>query len=211
MTLEWARFETVLAQKVPALHASLRPPASGDDLAAAESRVGLRFPEEVRRAYLRHNGSAPSTTSQANQGLLFFPFNWWASLDQLVAEWETRRSVAEQLRAEDPELFPEPRDSWRGLKVKPLWWNERWLPIGLSGTATCVCVDLDPGPAGDVGQIIVDQGTQEAQVIASSLDEYLGKICRCLEDNSLEYRGGWIPVGPLGAAGVGGYFWSDLP
>jgi cell wall assembly regulator SMI1 len=54
----WDRFESMLTEHAPDLLASLRLPATEAQIDAAESKLGVQFPAEIRRAYLRHNPPA---------------------------------------------------------------------------------------------------------------------------------------------------------
>lgn len=63
-----------------------------------------------------------------------------------------------------------------------LWWNPRWIPIVTSGSGHLFCVDLDPGPAGTLGQIILflhdDKGRY---LIAHSLRAWFARLTADLE------------------------------
>lgn len=115
-------------------------------------------------------------------------------MDEVVEEWKLRQAIAQDLRQEDPLLFPEstPEWDWSDLKVKPVWWSESWIPIGASGTPTIVCVDLDPAPAGTVGQLLIDDGMQEPRVFASGINEYFEQLIRGVEQGHIAFNTGWV-------------------
>ncbi|MCX5192505.1 SMI1/KNR4 family protein [Streptomyces sp. NBC_00249] len=52
----WARIETWLAQHAPVSHGLLRPAALPEEVAAAELRLGVTFPPDLRESLLRHDG-----------------------------------------------------------------------------------------------------------------------------------------------------------
>lgn len=53
----WARIEAVLRPNAPNLLAVLPAGASPEAIAAAEQRLGFRFPADVRDSYAVHDGS----------------------------------------------------------------------------------------------------------------------------------------------------------
>ena len=53
----WDRFEAMLLEHAPTLIATLLPPATEAQIALAELNLGVQFPEEIRRVYLRQDGS----------------------------------------------------------------------------------------------------------------------------------------------------------
>lgn len=189
----WDRFEAMLRVHAPALLGSLCPPATETEIVEAESAMGVRFPEEVRQAYLRHNGSTSDREAGNGSGLFFVPFSWWASLEEAVGNWHLMVQVSETLRDGDPEgLFATYKPWWDDLKIRPVWWNEKWIPIGLSGTATSVYFDLDPAPKGTVGQLLGDGGMQDPQWVANGLNHYLEMLIDRVERKLLIFREGWV-------------------
>jgi len=189
----WDRFEAMLKVSAPALLASLRPPATIEQIEVAEGAMSLRLPDDVRKAYLRHNGSVSGEFPRTNDSmLLFVPFHWWASLAEMTEMWIDLAASKERSRASDPDLFPLPEPFWDELKCKPVYGNERWIPIGLSGTVSIVYIDLDPAPRGVVGQVMKDTGVLEPTCIAKGFDHYLEMLIERVERGALIFRDGWI-------------------
>jgi hypothetical protein len=54
----WGQFVALLHMQTPMLVAYIRPPASAEDIADAEQRLGIDFPEEMRQLYLLADGFA---------------------------------------------------------------------------------------------------------------------------------------------------------
>lgn len=187
----WERFEAMLQAHAPDLLATFRPPATAAQIAEAEAAMGVQFPEEIRHAYLRHDGAEHRDGTQ--DGWLFVPFNWWAPLSEALSYWQMKMEVRDSLAQEThTTLFPEANSKWDSEKIAPVWWNEKWIPIGLSGTPTSTYVDLDPAPQGTHGQLIDDSGMQEAVWLSSGLDHYLELLIERVESGRLIYRGEWI-------------------
>ena len=208
----WDRFEAMLQANAPALLATLNPPASEERIAEAEVEMAVIFPEEIRAAYLRHDGTSHAGQIGASC-LLFYPMNWWANLEEVVDNWQMKVRVSESLRNDDSRgYFPTYNPWWDDLKVCPVWWNPKWVPIGLSGTATSVYVDLEPAPKGTIGQLIADDGMQEASVIASGLNHYLEMLIDRVERKVLVFGEGWELADPNQSVyGAHGFDWNQLP
>ena len=86
------RFEAMLLEHAPTLLATLLPPATEAQIALAELNLGVQFPEEIRRVYLRQDGSNHCDCTQ--DGWLFVPFNWWASEDEVLSNWHMNLEVS---------------------------------------------------------------------------------------------------------------------
>lgn len=175
----WDRFEAMLARQAPALLASLRPPALQKEIAAAEAAMGLQLPEDVRDAYLRHDGTGKP---------LFPPFCYWASLKEMVDAHSRLVEYDASMRIDNPENYGPPNEYWDAQKVKPVGSSPMWLPIGLSNTSTSVYIDLDPAKQGTLGQLFKDSGMCEPSELAPSLGEFLEFLIDRVERGILIYR-----------------------
>jgi cell wall assembly regulator SMI1 len=199
----WDRFEAMLIAHAPNLLGTLRPPATEAQIALAESELGVQLPEDIRRAYLRHDGSNHREGTQ--DGWLFVPSNWWASLADMVSNWKMMVEVSNDER-QDPNttLFPTADSTWDALKIAPIWWNEKWIPIGLSGTPSSTYIDLDPAPCGSFGQLFSDAGTGDTQWLSTGLDHYLELLIQRVESGRIIFRDRWIWT----STGEGVYDWD---
>jgi cell wall assembly regulator SMI1 len=175
----WDRFEAMLARHAPALLASLRPGASLAQIGVAEQSMGLRLPDDVRRAYLRHDGTARQ---------LIPPFCYWASLAEMSQQHARLVDYNLGLSNRHPELYGPSNAHWDTQKVKPVAGNDKWVPIGLTDTSTAVYVDLDPAPLGTIGQLIKDDGMCDPMHLASGFDGFLAILIDRVERGILIYR-----------------------
>lgn len=130
----WRRIEWWLEAQEEGLSARLASGAREEDLEAAEQRMGVRLPEDVRESYRRHDGE--------REHLGLFGGWGWMSLREVVKEWAFERYAP-----------PSPRNRSRG-PVKPLEWSPRWIPLIADGAGDFLCVDLDPPEDGTPGQVI---------------------------------------------------------
>ena len=116
----WVRFETQLARRIPMLLACLKEPATLTELAETENELGLAFPDQMRFAYLRHNGSSATQDCPC----FFIPGGAdWLSLEHLREHWRVSRDIASTESFE-----PAPDDQFG--KVRNEFWNPKRIPIG---------------------------------------------------------------------------------
>ena len=133
-------WDTIEARLEPEVLRSLRPGASDKDIATAEARLEVAFPEDLRASYRIHDGQ-----QEDGPGLIQ---GWeFLSLARMLEEWTAWNDL---LVSGDVETFivePDP-------EVRATWWNRRWIPLASSGAGDEYCLDLDPTPAGTTGQMI---------------------------------------------------------
>jgi cell wall assembly regulator SMI1 len=201
----WNRMERVLSVHAPPVLKSLRPPATAAQIADAEALLELRFPDEVRAAYLRHDGQVAGAdwtylpgAGTANDAISIFHYGFdWCNLEQLKTIWSRFFNGRWQSRENNPGEFPAYDPYWDGLAVKPLLWNRKWIPIGIS-TGMCIgYVDTDPAPAGVMGQMLIDLGTgaDDGEAVAPSLNSYLTALLDALEIGEILYDTGYGFIG----------------
>lgn len=118
----------------------LAPGATEAEIAAAEHAIGRRLPADLRCLLARHAGSGDAF---AVPGFALF------GPARVAAEW----AVWEDLRL--AQFEPE---GYASEPVGPVrsdaWWRPDWVPFAGDVTGNHLCVDLDPAPGGEVGQVI---------------------------------------------------------
>jgi cell wall assembly regulator SMI1 len=170
----WDRIETWLAKNAPAVLAGLNGPASEQELDATERALGVTLPEDVRASYRRHNGQAGAED--------LFPDGEFLSLEGVRFQWGTWKELLDR-----GEFFGIDSNS-DGREVRTDWWHPAWVPFTYNGCGDHVCIDLAPGPEGEVGQIIEmwhDDG--ERPLEANSFREWLLDFAEALESDELGY------------------------
>jgi cell wall assembly regulator SMI1 len=137
----WRRLENWFYEHVPAFcRWPLAPGASEADVQAFEKTIGAKLPDDVRRSYLRHNGSAGvDLLDVVGEGK-------WSTLSGVAASWkhfQESRPVLEEAGFLEPPLGP----------MKEVHISPGWIPIGDNQGGDHLCVDLDPAEGGTVGQL----------------------------------------------------------
>jgi cell wall assembly regulator SMI1 len=107
------------------------------------------------------------------------------SLKDIVAEWQMFKEledVGTWSDADIPYYFQEDGLGWQTRPIQPVWWHQRWIPIGRDRAGNLCCLDLVPASGGSVGQVIDrDHEAGPSRVLASSFLEVLSTFASDLE------------------------------
>lgn len=174
----WDRIESWLARHAPVTHGLLRPPAVLADIAAAELRLGVAFPPDLRESLLRHDGV------ELQEGTLRLDYYGPPSgVGDIVRSTEFLRDVGKDAAEEEAELDEEERDEYA------YWPHERLLVtlgIGWQSSDGLFLVTR-PGPHhGRVGRYFDETGSTFAPW--SGLRHVLSDFASALE-NGLPFDG----------------------
>ncbi len=182
----WTELRSLLEAKHAGYASILNPPATPDDLAVLEARLGLQLPESVRQVYENCNGQSVATPGVV-LGMALLP------IERVIDEMVSWLSVtAEDFGSEDFSSAPE-----NAIKLE--YANRRWLPLCDMGGGNYVGLDFDPGSSGTVGQVF-NFGRDQLNkcVLASSLAQFLrdcvelvrkGEDLQFHANGLVEYRG----------------------
>ena len=162
----------------------LNPPATDQQIAEAEERIGVAFPQDVRELYRIANGQlSPFDCAPTNPDAEKPPFelppgklvgnlfgcNEFNSLSRLVREWTNWKQVFDQPNYAASE-FDEAVTVREGDSVRKQYANPLWIPIATDGGGNSYAIDMDPVEGGTVGQVIViGPDENQRRVLAESL------------------------------------------
>lgn len=164
----WDRLRRALEQHAPSVAANLSPPATEAAIAAAERELRLRLPEDLRAAYLVHDGQ-PDDIATLLSGYR------WMPLSAVVYNARSMRFLA------GPEYNEE-----------ETWWSLAWVPIASLGNGDYYCVDTADGRV--IG-FCHEEGDRPA--IDPSFRDLLNDLADRLEQGRLTYAEdeGWEDEG----------------
>ncbi|MCO5993743.1 SMI1/KNR4 family protein [Actinoallomurus rhizosphaericola] len=131
----WHRIETWLRAHAPATYATLGPPADPRRIAAVQSRLGVRFPDDVVVSLLRHDGVRQGDRAAFEVPLMYRPL----SLARIESTWRMLCGIVRDMG--DP---------------SGTWWSGRLVPVGEDGTG--VTLVADPAHGDRVGVADDEQG-----------------------------------------------------
>ncbi|MBP3955266.1 SMI1/KNR4 family protein [Gemmata sp. G18] len=165
----WVRLENWCRQHYPALLEALAPGATGEEIEELERAIGQPLPPDVRESFAIHNGNNS------------FIFGCELQTTQGAAhDWQIWRDVAGH-----NEEFRDRHKSFPVGAVALDYTNAGWVPLTRDAGGNHIGVDLAPGPAGTVGQVIIF-GRDEDQKCASASGwaEFLADYATFLESGA---------------------------
>lgn len=170
-------WETIVAwykrHDIPSEDFCLAEGATEEQLAAAEEQLGLALPADVRASYLLHDGSVGKAVSPRGYHLM--------SLDEMIEFTQLWRGPLADGLFDDTSTSPEG-------PIQPVMWNAKWITLTSNGAGDHQCLDLDPAPGGQVGQIIdFSHVFGPTRVLAGSLEEWLTRFAAALESGVFRY------------------------
>ena len=173
----WANLERLAHASGSSLR--LRSGASEKAVDAAEQKMKLRFPADLRASIVAHDGQ-----EDADDLFAFLPgCDRWQPLDALVAQWEEEVGLADPTQ----DIYV----SEDGL-VQTLLWSPQRIPIAGNrwwDGANTYC-DLVPGPKGTSGQIVTFVSECDLVCLGPSLEGALALYIEALESRDwfCDYR-----------------------
>ena len=167
-----ARLDRWYAAHLPADRYVFNPPATDSALDRFEKAVGAALPPSYRQLYKWHDGENDDRSGHF-YGLPLLPLkeaeNQWRMAAKLLAYFKGNR-------------YPLPGGAWPEGAVDPAYINPRWIPLTHDGSGNHIGIDLDPWPAGRVGQVILYGRDEDVKVVlAESLGKFLGWVADLLE------------------------------
>jgi cell wall assembly regulator SMI1 len=125
--------------------------ATEEEVAACERRLGVPLPDELKALYRVASGR-PDDWGTFDDGVRLWeslPNEFLFTLDSLyVADPATRGFGNWDLQAQEAVITPP------GARVQGLVGSPGWIVFAHDGSGEMTAVDLTPGPAGHVGQVI---------------------------------------------------------
>lgn len=168
MKQTWDRIEAWLKSNAPDLLRGLNPPAKVSAFAQLQELLGLQLPDDVRESYLIHDGQPETTGGLINATILL-------SLEEIGRQWSIWKELLDDGTFSDAH-------SQSPDGVKSDWWSPGWIPITHDGGGNHHCLDLDPAPGGQVGQIISFwHDDAERTILAPSFSAWLAAYADALE------------------------------
>lgn len=140
VTEAWAKLEEHLQRTDPAQLLDLNGPASAADITALERELGLTLPQAFKECLARHDG-------QAGNADWLFRGHEFLSITRILAVWRVLTGMDRAGEFDAHEARP-------GAGVKAGWWRPGWVPFTADGAGNHLCLDVDPGPDGRVGQVL---------------------------------------------------------
>ncbi|MEU6579003.1 SMI1/KNR4 family protein [Streptomyces sp. NPDC046805] len=178
----WNRFACWLSTHVPIDHAALRPPATAEEIAALEVRLGFPLHPQLRALLERHNGVIERPERPDRHAGAFLPLGHRLNgTDRIARE---HRWLVDEGAAIIGDGWGEDKDVLYGHA-------DQWVPFAHPNDGGIVFVDHRPCPTyGHVYEMGIGSGDSEATKWASSLAELFEGLAASL-DNGQPFQGSW--------------------
>jgi cell wall assembly regulator SMI1 len=149
----WTRFRDWLYNEYPELGDTLNWGVTPALLAQVELQLGMPLPPAVRDSYLVTDGQEAESSAGCSEGL-FFGLKF-LPLEDVYDEWRLWREVDD-----DPDVGGNATIRDRQYSIPNDWIRREyscrgWLPLATDRSGNYLGVDLNPGPGGVAGQVIV--------------------------------------------------------
>ncbi|WP_224364241.1 ankyrin repeat domain-containing protein [Hyalangium versicolor] len=154
-------------------------PAKPEEISTLEKALGAELPLDFRAFLLRFGGgSPPGEVPMSISEYEVLPVR------RILERWKG----LEELREKGTFADTEPHElSESQEEVAWTWWHSGWVPLAQDSGGNLYCVDLAPGPEGQLGQVIkweMHDGPLSPR--AESLEDFFGEYLEGLEDGSIE-------------------------
>ncbi len=164
----WRSIDIWLQKNAPRVFSDLLPGAASDEIESIELELKFPLPEDFKTSLTIHDG-------QDGRFRLVEPWELIPT-NGLVSESQQMIGI---FRERQDYLTIETLGS-----VKPMIWNEGWIPFAADGAGNLCCLDLDPDMGGSVGQVIHwASDPPYVEVIAPSYRAWLEQFLADLEAN----------------------------
>ena len=138
----WKGIDAWLEKNAKQAYATLQKGASKAALTKLEKQLGVPLSAELSAHLSVHDGQVPDT------GIAIVN-NWQLLSCDAIASAHARLG---KLQATG--VFEGRKGANKDGFVKPVWWNEKWVPLIEGPGGDLVCIDMDPSPKGKAGQVI---------------------------------------------------------
>lgn len=171
----WRRLKRWSAAHLPRADEADPPPATEAQLRAFEAAVGPRLPAAVRDSYRVYDGQCAGPGIV--YGLAVQP------LADCLRQWQTWvKGYGSNLKDGSAAGLDARCTCFPADFVKPVYFDRGWVPLTYDSGGNHIGVDLNPGPAGTPGQVIVFGRDDEFHtVLALSWGQFLTDLADELE------------------------------
>ena len=170
----WITYKEVMFAKMPSLSRTLRSGVTVDDIRAAETEMGITFPEALKKLYMTNNGDDGKALCGMICGFHFL------SLEALLSEWRSLKNIAENPEINNRGQFSSDPVGY----IRKCYADVKWIPVCTDGSGNFIGIDLDPDLNGTAGQVI-NFGRDEFNktVLAGDLNAFFERLSRFINSN----------------------------
>lgn len=184
MEESWNRLKEWLAANWPEALDNLAAPATDSQIAALESQLGAKLPEDFVACLKVHNG-------QSNAFGDLFEGGEFLSTEGIMDQWNVWQDLLKAHTFDGIKSEPQPG-------IKNDWWNSRWIPFTYDGSGNHYCLDLDPAESGRSGQIITMwHDASERELLAPSFAQWFDDFVKGILSGQLVFSEDYGCIVPI--------------
>ena len=171
------KFSTLYREHLPEQYEEITP-ATRKEIEDFEKLVGRPLPGELKLLFM--NGRERIHNTEGYNSL---------SLSESRDEWLMNKKLLEEGKFKNRDIA-----SNEGIAagiIQNTYWSPYWIPVFADSGGNLLCVDLDPGPAGKVGQIMAmefQDGQGPFKTPHDSVMDYLSWLWSELDKRGLTRR-----------------------
>lgn len=145
-------------------------PASAQLLDQVAAEISHSLPESYRALYQWSDGEACFHNDQF-KAFGYFGGSGFCNINTAMIEWQEWNMVMEGESGLGDWIKPvSPEDA---VKTDIVYWSQHWLPFTFDFDGNGFALDFNPGPQGNLGQVIVyGKNVAVRGVVADSLDQF---------------------------------------
>jgi len=181
---KWNKWLTLLEQNGCEVHSQLQDSADEAQLSELIKKVGKPLPEDFSVLYQLSNGQKHHQRIVTSA---FFSGYEFLSIERVIQEWENWKAIFDDAGLEGMADFAEAVEVRDTGLVRREYWIPGWVPFTVDGGGNSLAVDLDPGPLGTFGQVIVIGSDEDyRRVVAPSIGAMLSLLITKLQQGDFE-------------------------
>lgn len=182
----WRRLESWIQTNAPHLLQFINVGATQFDISKLEDIIMKPLPKDFVQFYKIHNGQNEEK-GMGREGLI--DSELLLPIVGIIREWKCGKELLDKKKfVFDGQILTSVPDNG----IKNDWWNSSWIPFTHDGCGNYICIDLDPAPGGNLGQVIrMWHDSQYRELYANSFSEYISNFIDGLENGKFVYVKGW--------------------
>ena len=171
----WKRLESYFNEQGLTLEqAGFYPGVPAEIIPAAEAKLNVRFPADLKESLLLYNGHNYKKLNWLPENMSLL------TLDEIVNTWENESFFSD---GQDSDLYFQ--DYSNDGKTLDVLYHPKRLPIAGIDEEGIIYADITPGPHGREGQVILITGDSAVILLADSFQDFLNRYAALLEKGSL--------------------------
>lgn len=182
----WKRLKRWSVAHLPQFGRDDPAPVSEKQLQEFEAAIGQRLPKDVRESYRVYDGQCAGVGIAYGLAVV--------SLREALGHWEGwRDGYGKNVEDGSAAGLDSSCTSFPDGFIRPVYFDSGWIPLTYDSSGNHIAIDLNPGPKGTKGQVIVFGPDDEFHpVLALSWGQFLTDLADEFEAGNYRLDMSWI-------------------